>query len=150
MREPGGEKVLGAKTQGLYTKTMRWYRVRKRKPTKHYLKHKEIARAFVHARVEEFAQVHGFSYGRIAIRNTRRSWGSCSELGNLNFSYKIIFLPEVLADYVIVHELCHLREFNHSPNYWAHVERILPDYKERRRALAAAARLPLQTIKISM
>ena len=108
---------------------------RRRKPTKHYLAHKELARTFVHERVKHFAGVYGFTYNRIAIRNTRRSWGSCSELGNLNFHYKIIFLPEALADYIIVHELCHLWELNHSKRFWAHVEAILPDYRERKKAL---------------
>lgn len=133
---------------------MSWYRVRRRKPysikrrsgkpTKHYLKHKEVARKFVRAQVEYFARMHGFAYKRIAIRNTRRSWGSCSELGNLNFSYKIIFLPVELAEYIIVHELCHLREFNHSPKYWAHVEGILPDYKVRKKMLRRAEQKPLR------
>lgn len=81
----------------------------RRKPTKHYLQHKELARTFVHERVAYYTQVHGLECKRIAIRNTRKIWGSCSELGNLNCSYKIIFLPEHLAEYIIVHELCHLR-----------------------------------------
>ena len=112
-------------------------RVRRRKPTKHYMKHKEIARAFVLTHLARYAEEHGFEYNRVAIRNSRRSWGSCSELGNLNFHYKIIFLPQELAEYLIVHELCHLRELNHSPKFWAHVESILPNYKECRRRLAA-------------
>ena len=111
---------------------------------KHYLKHKEAARALVHERAAYFADAHGFSYKRIAIRNTRRSWGSCSEHGNLNFNYKIVFLPRALADYLIVHELCHLREFNHSPAFWAHVEAIIPDHKEKRRLLKKVEKLPLR------
>lgn len=114
--------------------------------SKHYLQHKELARAFVHEKVAAFATVHGFTYGRIAIRNTKRSWGSCSELGNLNFNYKIIFLPEALAEYIIVHELCHLREFNHSPRFWAHMDEILPDHKERRRMLKKVERLPVRSL----
>lgn len=115
------------------------------KPSKHYQDHKEQARAFVRSRVAQLSLAHGFSYKRIAIRNTRRSWGSCSELGNLNFNYKIIFLPHELAEYIIVHELCHLRELNHSQTFWAHVASILPDYRERRRALRfvrTSTRLP--------
>jgi len=118
---------------------MKLFRLRKgrrRKPTKHYTKHKEIARKFVHEHVERYAKEHGFTYNRIAIRNSRRSWGSCSELGNLNFHYKIIFLPQELAEYLVVHELCHLREFNHSPRFWAQVEQIIPDYKERKKSLS--------------
>lgn len=105
--------------------------------------HKEMARKFVHEKAAGFAAAHGFEYKRIAIRNSRRSWGSCSELGNLNFHYKIIFLPEALAEYIIVHELCHLREFNHSPRFWAHVEEIIPDHKARRRALKQVEHLPI-------
>ena len=114
--------------------------------SKHYLKHKERARGFVQSRVEALCSEYGFSYGRIAIRNTKRSWGSCSELGNLNFSYKIIFLPEHLAEYIIVHELCHLKEFNHSPKFWAHVEVILPDHKERRKELRKVEQMPSRVL----
>lgn len=110
-------------------------RVRRKKPTKHYSRHKETARAFVHAHVALYAKEYGFKYNRIAIRNSRRSWGSCSELGNLNFHYRIIFLPQELAEYLIVHELCHLRELNHSPQFWAHVEEIIPNYKKYRKSL---------------
>ena len=110
-------------------------RVRRKKPTKHYNTHKETARAFVHAHVALYANEYGFKYNRIAIRNSRRTWGSCSEYGNLNFHYKIIFLPQELAEYLIVHEMCHLRELNHSPQFWAHVEEIIPNYKERKKSL---------------
>lgn len=117
-------------------------RRRVKRPCKHYATHKERARAFVHERVMYFAATHGFLYKRIAIRNTKRCWGSCSELGNLNFNYKILFLPEHLADYIIVHELCHLREFNHSENFWGHVAAIIPDYKKRRKSLREVEHLP--------
>ena len=89
----------------------------------------------VHERLEYWNQFYGFAYKRVAIRNQRTCWGSCSELGNLNFSYKILFLPAHLADYIIVHELCHLEEFNHSPAFWAQVARTLPNYKTLRKEL---------------
>lgn len=79
-----------------------------------YEKHKEITRSLVHARISHFNRDGSFAIGRIAIRNQKTRWGSCSKLGNLNFHYKLAFLPPAVADYVIVHELCHLREFNHS------------------------------------
>ncbi|MBL7045869.1 MAG: M48 family metallopeptidase [Parcubacteria group bacterium] len=110
-------------------------RTRQKKPTKHYSKHKEVARAFVHAHLAMYADKYGFKYNRVAIRNSKRSWGSCSEHGNLNFHYKIIFLPQELASYLMVHELCHLKEFNHSVQFWAHVEEIIPNYKECRKRL---------------
>ena len=95
-----------------------------------YNKHKEITRALIFSKLEYWAPICGVNFKRVAIRNTKRCWGSCSSLGNLNFSYKMLFLPECLADYIIVHELCHLKELNHSPKFWAEVEKIMPHYRE--------------------
>lgn len=118
---------------------MRWFRkTRRRRPssvTKHYVEHKEAARLLVLARLEYFNQQYGLSYNRVAIRNQRRRWGSCSALGNLNFSYRLLFLPAELSDYVIVHEICHLKEFNHSSRFWTLVSKTIPDYERRRQAL---------------
>ncbi len=100
-----------------------------------YVRHKEEARAFVQERLAYWNQVYGFSYNRVAIKNTRRLWGSCSRKGNLNFSYTLLFLPRELADYVIVHELCHLKEHNHSRRFWTLVEKMLPDFRVRRTEL---------------
>ncbi len=108
---------------------------RRRRPqphVHHYKEHKEKARIVITERVEYFALHYGFTYGRIAIRNSRRSWGSCSSAGNLNFHYRLLFLPTEVRDYVIVHELCHLRVFNHSAAFWSEVSAILPNYKECR------------------
>lgn len=100
-----------------------------------YLKHKEDARIFVLERLAQWNQIYGFSYGRIAIKYTKHLWGSCSRKGNLNFSYALLFLPRELADYIIVHELCHLREPNHGSRFWALVAQALPDYRVRRAEL---------------
>lgn len=100
-----------------------------------YLEHKEKARAFVHERVAYWNQFYSHSYKRISIKNTKRVWGSCSRKGNLNFSFTLFFLPSELADYVIVHELCHLKEHNHSSRFWTLVEKQLPNYKTLRRGL---------------
>ena len=118
----------------------RGWRVKRRRSsvTKHYLKHKELARDFVHDRIEYWNEFYQFDYGRIAIRNQKTCWGSCSSLGNLNFNYKMMFLPEHLADYVIVHELCHLQEFNHSQAFWDLVGEALPNYKSLREELHEA------------
>lgn len=97
-----------------------------------YLKHKEEARGFITERVEYWNREYGFRYGRIAIKNTKRLWGSCSRKGNLNFSYALLFLPCELVDYVIVHELCHLKEHNHSPRFWTLVSQTLANYQTRR------------------
>lgn len=116
---------------------MPWYRIVRRRRrrassvTKHYVEHKEVARELVLARLEHFNQFYGYTYNRVAIRNQRRCWGSCSAKGNLNFSYKLLFLPPCLSDYVILHELCHLNELNHSKRFWDLVGEAMPDYKER-------------------
>lgn len=100
-----------------------------------YVEHKERARALIVARVEHWNAKLSYEYRRIAIKNTRTTWGSCSAKLNLNFSYKLVFLPSELVDYVVVHELCHLKEHNHGPRFWADVERLLPDYVVLRRDL---------------
>ncbi|MBI2048677.1 MAG: M48 family metallopeptidase [Parcubacteria group bacterium] len=100
-----------------------------------YLTHREEARAFLTERIEYWNKAYGFSYGRIAIKNTRRLWGSCSRKGNLNFSYALLFLPRELADYVVVHELCHLKEHNHSRDFWQLVAHTQPNHKVLRREL---------------
>src|SRR3989338_2317667 len=82
----------------------------------HYATHKEFARSVIHERLTYWNQFYNLEYKRVTIRNQRSCWGSCSARGNLNFNYKVIFLPELLMDYVIVHELCHLAELNHSKN----------------------------------
>jgi hypothetical protein len=100
-----------------------------------YLKHKEAARSLALARLAHFNHLYCFQFGRVAIKNTKSLWGSCSRKGNLNFSYKILFLPPTLCDYVIVHELCHLQELNHSRHFWGLVEKALPEYRVHRTEL---------------
>lgn len=100
-----------------------------------YLEHKEKARAFVHERVAYWNQFYSFTHGRIAIKNTRRAWGSCSHKGNLNFSYALLFLPIALSDYIIVHELCHLSEHNHSKRFWELVAKQIPNHEKLRHQL---------------
>jgi predicted metal-dependent hydrolase len=106
-----------------------------------YLLHKEKARALVQARVEFWRASISVTPGRIAIKNQSSRWGSCSTKGNLNFNYRLALIPLELTDYVIVHELCHLIEFNHSPRFWSHVESILPDYALRKKALHELTRV---------
>lgn len=100
-----------------------------------YMQHKEAARSLVHARLAHFNEFYGFTIKRISIKNSTSRWGSCSALGNLNFNYKLALLPPQLADYVVVHELCHLKYFNHSPDFWAEVARMMPHYRALRAEL---------------
>lgn len=108
---------------------------RSKRSVKQYREHAVAARALVLSRLEHFNQVYGYSYGQVRIRDQRTRWGSCSKKGNLNFNHRIVLLPEALVDYVIVHELCHLKEFNHSKDFWALVARTIPDYQKRRHEL---------------
>ena len=100
-----------------------------------YKEHKEAARKLVHERIAHWNAQYQHTVGRIAIRDTKTLWGSCSRKGNLNFSYKLFFLPQELVDYVVVHELCHLKEHNHSPAFWRLVAQTIPDYARRRQEL---------------
>ena len=105
-----------------------------------YVAHKERARVLVHQKLLTLNQHYGMVFNKVGIRNQRSRWGSCSKKGNLNFNYRIIYLPEALQDYLIVHELCHLAMFNHSRQFWALVAEVIPDYEVRRRALTRYAK----------
>ena len=82
------------------------------------------------ARVEYFARIIGVTYGNITIRNQKTRWGSCSSKGNLNFNCLLMLAPPEVLDYVVVHELCHRKQMNHSKEFWAEVEKAFPDYKK--------------------
>ena len=93
------------------------------------------ARERIGQRTAYFAALMGVTYGRISIRSAKTRWGSCSSQGNLNFNNRLLFVPEELVDYVVVHELAHRKEMNHSKAFWDVVEKYMPDYKERRAKL---------------
>ena len=80
-------------------------------------------------RVEYFANIMGVTYGNITIRNQKTRWGSCSSEKNLNFNWKLILAPPEVLDYVVVHELCHLKEMNHSKAFWDEVGKVMPEYE---------------------
>lgn len=100
-----------------------------------YTSSKEQARIKILEALERWNSVYNFSYHRVSIKRQSTRWGSCSKLRNLNFNYKLLFLPPALLDYVVVHELCHLEELNHSRAFWQLVAQTIPDYKIRRREL---------------
>lgn len=107
---------------------------KKNKPI-NYLKYKNEALEFVCQRVDYYNQLYDFKFNRISVRNQRTRWGSCSKKGNLNFNYRLLLLSQNLADYIIVHELCHLKEMNHSQGFWGLVARAFPNHLEIRREL---------------
>lgn len=90
---------------------------------------------YIPGRVTHFAPLVGVTYGRITIRNQRTRWGSCSSRGNLNFNCLLMLTPPEVIDYVVVHELCHRKEMNHSGRFWNEVARVLPGYAEQEKWL---------------
>ncbi|MEK7615561.1 MAG: M48 family metallopeptidase [Patescibacteria group bacterium] len=106
-----------------------------------YLKHKKAARAVILERLEYFNRIYKFPFERVAIRNQKTRWGSCSRKRNLNFNFKMIFLPQYLIDYIVVHELCHLKQMNHSKQFWDLVAQVIPDYRARKKELEKTGRL---------
>ena len=98
----------------------------------------QLADAALHdipQRVRKYAAIIGVTVGRITIRNQKTRWGSCSSKGNLNFNCLLMLCPEEVRDYVVVHELCHRKELNHSSRFWNEVARVMPDYAARRKWL---------------
>lgn len=95
----------------------------------------EQALQYIPERVRYFAPLVGVDYGRITIRNQKTRWGSCSSKGNLNFNCLLMLAPSEVIDYVVVHELCHRKEMNHSKAFWEEVRRVLPDYMISKRWL---------------
>ena len=95
--------------------------------------YKEYARLYVAHVLSKYKKVYPFSYTDVRIKTHTSQWGSCSSKRILNFNYKLIFLPTELSEYVVVHELCHLKEMNHSKRYWALVAETIPDHKKWRK-----------------
>lgn len=90
----------------------------------------ERARKCIPERAAHFARIIGVDYGRITIRNQKTRWGSCSGKGNLNFNCLLMLAPTEVIDYVVVHELCHRKEMNHSAAFWNEVGKVIPDYRK--------------------
>jgi hypothetical protein len=130
------DRFLREKTEWLFFKLEFFEQFKNRSVARYsqddYLKYKYQALTLAEKRIEYFNKNYGFRFNKINIKNQKTRWGSCSKRGNLNFNYKIALLPERLADYIIVHELCHLKEFNHSQKFWNLVAKMMPDYLEIR------------------
>lgn len=99
------------------------------------VRYRRQAKACFQQKCGHFAMLMGLCPGEIKINGAKTRWGSCNRKGDINFTYRLLFAPEKLIDYVVVHELAHLKEMNHSGRFWAIVEATLPDYKERRKRL---------------
>ena len=93
---------------------------------------RERAKSVLAQRTAHFARQIGVTYGRITVRDQKTRWGSCSQTGNLNFNFRLILAPSEVLDYVVVHELCHRRQMNHSTQFWQEVAQVLPDYRKRK------------------
>ena len=98
-----------------------------RNAIEHY--YRQQAHCYLPKRLRELAETHGFEYERVRIKNQKTRWGSCSTKRNINLNLRLMMAPDEAIDYVIIHELCHLRELNHTPAFWALVEAYCPDYR---------------------
>lgn len=131
------EKVLGKQKK----QTPGGRGISAKEQRKQYLENKETARALVNEKLDYWKKFYGenfqidFSWRGVAIKNSKTRWGSCSSRKNLNFSYKIIFLTPEAQDYLIVHELSHLSQMNHSNNFWTLVALAIPNYKKLKKEL---------------
>jgi hypothetical protein len=101
----------------------------------HFLAHKAAARRVLVGLVDEWSKRLELYPSKVVIKRVQSRWGSCSSRGVVSFNYKLIFLSEKMQEYVVVHELCHLKEMNHSARFWALVATALPDYKETHREM---------------
>jgi predicted metal-dependent hydrolase len=102
---------------------------------KDYLAHKLKALELVKEKLKQLNEFYGFKYLNVSVRDQSTRWGSCSSAGNLSFNYRIAKLPDRLIDYIVVHELCHLKEMNHSSRFWSLVGQTIPDYQSIKREL---------------
>ena len=103
--------------------------------------YRKIAAADLPKRVEKYSALVGAKPSAVKISSASSRWGSCSSKGSINFSWKLIVAPDDVIDYVVVHELCHLKHMDHSPAFWKEVENVIPDWQKRRSALKDVQRL---------
>lgn len=108
---------------------------------------KREAMAIIPVKVWQYAIILGVDYGRVSIGNQKTLWGSCSAKGNLSFNRLLMKTPENIQNYVVVHELCHRLEMNHSKAFWAHVAKLIPDYKQCRKWLREEGTILMQSAR---
>lgn len=132
VRQESGEIIVSGTdgSEGAVTGAVRGYLI-------------ELAKTRFAERVRYFSERVGKTPGRITIRDQKTKWGSCSSLGNLNFNWQLIVAPPHILDYIVVHELCHMHEMNHSKRFWQRVSKHVPDYAARRDWLAGWTGLPV-------
>ena len=94
--------------------------------------YRKQANLIINERINLYTDMMSVEPAKIRIKEQKHRWGSCSGKGNLNFNWHLVMAPEHIIDYVVVHELCHLKRLDHSPVFWGLVEAILPDYQNRR------------------
>ncbi len=97
--------------------------------------YKKQAKVYFQQKCQHFSGQMGLKPTSVKVNGAKTRWGSCNHRGDVNFTYRLIFAPEELIDYVVVHELAHRKEMNHSADFWAIVEQIMPDYRSRRKKL---------------
>lgn len=139
-----GESYLYEKEQWILKKIAEMERVREKMPSSDLTpvqrnaleaRYRQAARNYFPKRVAYYETILGVTHGTITIRDQKTRWGSCSSKGNLNFNWRLMLAPPRILDYVVVHELCHRIEMNHSKAFWDAVETVLPDYRELRKWL---------------
>jgi len=138
-KETAAEQFIQEKARWLFSKITLFKQFEGKSFAKYsyddYIKYKRDAMTIIEKKVEYFVGKYGYLYNKISIKNQKTCWGSCSKKANLNFNYKILFLPENIQDYIIAHEICHLKELNHSKKFWKLVFDIFPEYQEGRKQL---------------
>ena len=107
----------------------------------------EEAKLIIPKRVEHYAPLIGVTYNRITIRSQRTRWGSCSSKGNLNFNCLLVLFPPEVIDSIVVHELCHRKHMNHSPQFYAEIDKVFPEYKKWHKWLNDNGRLYMERLR---
>jgi len=97
------------------------------------------AQQYLPQRLAVLAEAHGFVYSGCTIRHARTRWGSCTRHGKINLNASLMLLPPALVDYVLLHELCHTRQFNHSPLFWQEMQSVCPEYIQSRHQIKTLA-----------